>query len=83
MAAALPFVPAALGIIGTLTKKKLPSETQYAAQMDPMALQYRKQLMQQMAARMGKPTQAQGIGQDMMNAMYNQYFSRPQGTPGP
>jgi len=74
MAAAIPAIPGILSVIGAATARKLPKETQYAAQMDPRALQYRKQLLAQMAAKMGKPTAAQGIGNDVVSMMYKNYF---------
>ena len=74
MGGLLAAIPGIIGVIGSLFGKKKPKETQYAAQMDPVALQYRNQLMRQMAARMGKPTAAQGVGNDVLSMMYKNYF---------
>jgi hypothetical protein len=72
-------IPGIIGVLGSLFGKKKPKETQYAAQMDPVALKYRNQLLQMMGSRMGQPTQAQGVGNDVLAAMYKQYFNRPSG----
>jgi hypothetical protein len=69
-------IPGAIGLIGSLVASKKPSQTQYAAQMDPVALQYRNRLMQMMSSKMGQPTQAQGIGNDVISAMYKNYFGK-------
>jgi len=69
-------IPGILGVLGSLFGKKQPKETQYAAQMDPMALQYRNRLMRMMASRMGQPTQAQTASKDAMQAMYSRYFNK-------
>jgi len=67
-------IPGIIGALGSLFGRKRPRETQYAAQMDPLALQYRRKLLPQIAARMGKPTAAQGIGNDVVSMMYKNYF---------
>ena len=74
MAAAIPAIPGILSVIGAATARKLPRETQYAAQMDPLALQYRRKLLAQMGARMGNPTAAQGVGNNVLSMMYKNYF---------
>ena len=73
---AFPFaaIPGIIGVLGSLFGRKKPKETQYAAQMDPMALAYRNQLFRMIGSMMGKKTLAQQVGKDVTNTMYKNYY---------
>ena len=77
MAAALPFLPAAVGVVGSLLGSGKGKDKTYQAMQDPSTNAAYQQLLKIMQQRMGQQSAGYQPTMDAMNLIYRQFFGNP------